>query len=460
MTQTSVAGAREYSLRWRLLRRLGVPIAVVLVISALGTFALARYIGTVVYDHWLYDSAMAIGDQVVTRENRAQLNLPNAAVEMFEWDDRDRIFGNVVTGHGRTLFSNAAFPAAPEDLRVGKPRYYNADIAGLKTRVVAVRIAYPGNRQNSVVIQVAETKKKRDDLIAKIILIGVPFQLFILVLVGLTIWVAVASSLGALNRISAQIAGYHPDGLQPIEDAERVPAEVKPLLTSLNGLIGRLSSAQETQRRFISNAAHQLRTPLATLQVQAERALRETDPARHREALSQVMEALGRSSHMVRQLLTLARSEPSDGPKAASRIDLAEGVRTEMERWIDAATERDIDLGYEGADTGVFVDGEPHLLGELVGNLVDNAIRYTPPGGQVTVRLSSAPLVLQIDDNGPGIPAAQRAAMFERFQRGNSEEAGCGLGLAIVKEIAERHGARAVILDNPAGPGTRVEIVF
>ena len=452
--------ARAYSLRWRLLQRLGVPIAVVLIFSGLGTLALASYIGSEVYDNWLYDSAMAMGDQVVSHENKAQLNLQTAAIEMFEWDAKDRIFGNVVTGHGRVLFSNAVFPDPPVNPKIGERFYYNAKIRGYKTRIVATRIAYPGNPNNSILIQVGETFNKRTAIVARIALIGLPFQVFILTIIGLSIWYAVATSLRAVNRVSAQLADYRADDLQPVADIERMPLELKPLLTSLNGLIGRLSAAQEAQQRFISNAAHQLRTPLASLQVQAERALRETDPARHSEALSQVLTALARSRHMVHQILTLARSEPSQTRSATTSVDLAELVRDELENWIDAAEEKDIDLGYDGLDTGVCLKGEAQLLRELIGNLVDNAVRYTPAGGQVTVMVSLHPVRLCVDDTGPGIPLAERARVFERFYRLGTDQTGCGLGLSIVAEIAARHGAQIHVLDGPDGKGTRIEVVF
>lgn len=452
--------AGEYSLRWRLLQRLGVPIAIVLIFSGLGTFALASYVGSEVYDNWLYDSAMAMGDQVVTHENKAQLNLPNAAIEMFEWDAKDRIFGNVVTGHGRVLFSNAVFPAPPRDPAIGQKTSYTAYIKGYKTRIVATRIAYPGNPANSILIQVGETFKKRDALVTRIALIALPFQLFILAIIGLSIWYAVATSLRAVNRVSAQLADYRADDLQPIGDVERMPLEVKPLLTSLNGLIGRLSMAQEAQKRFISNAAHQLRTPLASLQVQAERALRETDPARHSEALSQVLAALARSRHMVHQILTLARSEPSEVRNLMMRVDLAALVRDELENWIDVAGDKAIDLGYDGPPTGVCLTGEAQLLRELVGNLVDNAVRYTPAEGRVTVLVRTHPVRLCVEDTGSGIPLLERERVFERFYRLATDQTGCGLGLSIVAEITARHGATIRVLDAPEGSGTRIEVAF
>jgi two-component system sensor histidine kinase TctE len=279
------------------------------------------------------------------------------------------------------------------------------------------------------------------------------------------IWLAVTSSLRTLDDIAARLAGYEPEGLVPVGTVENVPSEVKPLVKSLNQLISKLSDAQDTQRRFVANAAHQLRTPLATLQVQTERALREPDPAKHSDALSHVLDAVTRLRHVVHQLLTLARSDRTDRPNQHAltmvRLDLAELARDELERWADAAITRDIDLGYDGPEKGIEIEGEPHLLRELIGNLVDNAIRYGRPGGEATLGLTTAPVTLYVDDNGDGIPAEERTLVLERFyRRSEANGDGSGLGLAIAREISARHGARLSIRDNPCSHGTRIEVVF
>ncbi|MEI7429394.1 MAG: ATP-binding protein, partial [Betaproteobacteria bacterium] len=234
------------------------------------------------------------------------------------------------------------------------------------------------------------------------------------------------------------------------------------LLDSINRLIAKLADAQSTQRRFIANAAHQLRTPLATLQVQTERALREPDRDRLGVALSHVLKAITRSRHLVHQLLTLARSDPT-GEQLLEMvsIDLAELARDELEQWADAAIERGIDLGYEGPERDVLISAEPHLLREMIGNLVDNAIRYGHSGGVVTLGLSTSPVRLTICDDGPGIPEEERSLVMERFyRRSGAPGDGCGLGLAIAREIAIRHRAALIISDNPRGNGTQVEVLF
>ena len=238
---------------------------------------------------------------------------------------------------------------------------------------------------------------------------------------------------------------------------------MRPLLSALHNLVGKLGEAQASQQRFIANASHQLRTPLAALQVQAERALREPDPVKHLAALESVLKTMTRLRHLSHQLLMLARSEPvGNSGLVLRRLDLATLARAELEQWTDAALMQGADLGYDGPSSGVTVDGEPQLLRELIGNLVDNAIRYGGHGARITLGLHDAPRpVLTVDDDGPGIPETERALVVERFyRRSQSPGEGTGLGLAIAREIAARHGADLRIDAAPGGCGTRFTVTF
>ena len=332
---------------------------------------------------------------------------------------------------------------------------------GKPTRVVAVLALGRSLLGDTVIIQVAETLHKRSSLVSEILLIAVPLQALILVIAGASVWIAVNTSLRAVNEITERLANYSPEGLVPIGDVAHAPAEVRPLLDSINRLIAKLADSQVTQHRFIANAAHQLRTPLTTLQVQTERAMRESDPIKQGEALTHVMTAVTRSRHLAHQLLTLARAERSSEQMLKMvNVDLTNLAGDELEQWADAAIARQIDLGYEGPEQNVWIQAEPQLLRELISNLVDNAIRYGSSGGQVTLRLAIAPTVMSVDDDGIGIPAEERELVLERFYRrlGASGD-GCGLGLSIANEIAARHGADLVILASPSG-GTRVQVTF
>jgi two-component system sensor histidine kinase TctE len=454
--------APDHSLRRRLLARLWIPLSGVLLLGAVVSFGVAYHFGNVVHDRWLLDSAMTLATQLRANVGKVSLELSPSAVEMFEWDAVDRIYEQVTAPSGRLIFGNADFPAPPGDLAPNAPRYYDTTIGGNPVRVVAVAVASPADATKTVTIQVAETKKKREALVLEIMLALVPLQVGILLVAGAFIWFAVTSSLATLDETASRLRRYKPERLHPVRDVQKVPSEVKPLILAINQLIEKLSEAQGAQQRFVANAAHQLRTPLATLQVQTERALRETNPERHSEALADVVKAVSRMRHLTQQLLTLSRSDPSsEGTLHMTDIDLAQFARAELERWADRAVEREVDLGYEGPESGVTVAGEAQLLAELLGNLVENAIEYGGAGGRVTVGVASAPPTLFVEDDGPGIPHVERERVFEPFYRPRDSTAGgSGLGLTIAREIAARHDAVLTIADKTDTPGTRIEVVF
>ncbi len=452
----------EQSLRRRLLTRLWLPLFGVFLLGSFLSAGLAVHFGNVVHDRWLLDSAMALGTQLQSGGGGPRLTLSPSAVEMFEWDSVDRIYEDVVSADGEHLFGNAVFPPLPPGSLLDVPHYYDGTIGGRPVRIVTVTVPGPPPDSKAVTIRVAETMKKREVLVREIIMMIVPLQATILLLAGTFIWFAVTSSLATLDDTASRLRRYKPEGLVPLHEVEGVPSEVKPLIVAINQLIGKLAEAREAQQRFVANAAHQLRTPLATLQVQTERALRETDRKRHGEALADVVKAVSRMRHLTQQLLTLSRSDPSSaGMLRMEGVDLAQLVRAELERWTDLAIERDIDLGYDGPENGVIVAGEHRLLAELLGNLVDNAIQYGGRGGKITVGITRDPVMLSIDDDGPGIPQTEREHVFEPFYRTRDSAAGgCGLGLTIAREIAARHGARLAIVDPLRARGTRVEVMF
>lgn len=451
----------EHSLRQRLLTRLWIPLAGVLFVGAMLSFGLASHFGNLVHDRWLLDSAMSLATQLRADAGRVSIELPRSAVEVFEWDAVDRIYEEVKSPNGRQLFGNASFPQAPSGLAPNEPYYYDATIGGNEVRVVAVAVPSPNDRSKTVTIQVAETRRKRQALVWEIILAVVPLQALILLVAGTFIWFAVTSSLSGLDDVAAQIGRYEPEGLVPLQDVQRVPSEVKPLVFAINSLIKRVLDARASQQRFIANAAHQLRTPLAGLQVQIERALRERNPERHSQALNHALTAVTRMRHLTQQLLTLTRSDQSSASMVImTDVDLANLARDELEHWADAAIERKVDIGYDGPESGATVRGEPQLLRELIGNLVDNAIRYCREGGEVTLGIRAHPVTIFVEDDGPGIAVTERSRVLEPFYRmPQSIGNGCGLGLTIAREIAARHGACLKIGDH-APTGTRVEIMF
>jgi two-component system sensor histidine kinase TctE len=438
------------------------PLLIVLGLGAYGGMTISRHIGHLVHDQWLLDSAMTLAAQVKAKDGQIALNLPQSAIEMFEWDRVDRIYVEVRSQARGRLFDNAPFPAPPSEPLFSEPLYYDATINGNAVRIVALAQAAPAGVADTVRIQVGETIHKREVITGQILFLWVPLQAAILLLAGAFVWLAVTRNLRKVDEIAACLENYEPDSLTPIPDVEYTPREIEPLIVAINRLIQKLQQGQDAQKRFIANAAHQLRTPLAALQVQTERVLREPDPLKHVQALADVHRAVSRLHHVTHQLLTLTRSEREAEPMLKLRpLDLTALAREEVERWTDAAVARGIDLGYEGPEYRITVHGEPHLLRELISNLLDNAIRYNSDGGTVTLSLFDGPALLRVEDDGPGIPEHERGLVLERFYRGAVRESeGCGLGLSIVREIAMRHGAQLTISTNPSGCGTRVELAF
>jgi two-component system sensor histidine kinase TctE len=286
-------------------------------------------------------------------------------------------------------------------------------------------------------------------------------QLLLALAAVFTLRMGIRGGLAPLNAVAEHIEKRSPDDLRPL--GEVGPSEVRPLTRALNELLRALAAAHTSQRRFIANAAHQLRSPLAALQLQAERALRDTDPATHAQVLEHVVAGARRVAHIARQLLTLARAEPeATAQQRFVELDVVRLAQEVTSEWVPRALAEGVDLGYEGDESGAPIRGDPQLLRELLSNLIDNALRYGSPGGRVTVRAQAQDrVVLSVEDDGPGIPPHWRASVFDRFIRlPGSHGEGCGLGLAIVKEIAALHGGTAEITDGENHKGVRIIASF
>jgi two-component system sensor histidine kinase QseC len=310
-------------------------------------------------------------------------------------------------------------------------------------------------------IQVAERHDIRNELARGIVLrLACPF-LFALPLLALLIWAGVGRGLTPLNRIADEVARRAPQRLAPIE-AAGAPVEIRPLVDSLNALLQRLEQALEGERRFTADAAHELRTPLAALKTQAQVALRASDDAGRHRALDHVIQGVDRASHLVEQLLTLARLDPEQKISGGEAVKLRNLAAQALTQLAPAAIAKKIDLSLEPGEECTVV-GNPAMLEVLLRNLADNAVRYTPEGGKVVVEVirANARAVLQVTDSGPGIPPEERERIFERFYRGlGTEETGSGLGLSIVRRIAELHGADVTLGEGKGGRGLRVRVAF
>ena len=323
------------------------------------------------------------------------------------------------------------------------------------------------------VVRVAQPMKVRRELAASMAFSTVLPLIAILPFLAAFVWFGIARSLRPLERLAAAVAMRSPRTLEPLPEFG-LPTEVQPLVHALNGLLARLATAQDAQRAFIADAAHELRTPLTAVHLQAQLAERAVTGDERRAALDALRAGLDRATHLVGQLLTLAREEPGVIERPQARVDVAALAREVIADAVAQAAARRIDLGLAGQHGGddpapgaAAVDGDAVGLRTLLANLVDNALRYTPDGGRVDVAITSAggATAVTVRDTGPGIPEAEHARVFDRFYRtpGTAAVPGSGLGLAIVRNIADRHGAQVTLgsgLPGGAGPGLGVTIRF
>jgi two-component system sensor histidine kinase TctE len=313
-------------------------------------------------------------------------------------------------------------------------------------------------------VQVAETTYKRQRLLRYIVLSSLVPTVLIALATLLIVWFGVKRGLEPLDLLSEEIRRRSPRDLRPVEAAS-APEEAKPLVGALNALLEEVAEANQNQQRFLANAAHQLRTPLAGLQAHTELALAQSVPESCRAELEQVHLATVRTARLANQLLALARAEPGGGLAAGlGPVDLRQMVQGAADEWVHRAMARDLDLGFDLSEARVL--GDPFLLREALANLVHNSLEHTPAGGHVTVRTElrteDGRPMLEVEDEGPGIPPAERERVLERFYRvPGTTGTGSGLGLAIVREIAGLHGAVVEIGEPRAGGrGCRVALIF
>jgi two-component system sensor histidine kinase TctE len=441
------------------------------------TWLVAQSIAGKPFDRALEYNVQALAQLVTAQHNRVQLNLPQPARELLRADDSDLVYYQVMGVKGELLGGEREFPPPSEDEKpvIGEVRLRDDEIHGLDVRVAYTWIRMDVPDAQPALVQVAETREKRKVLATEIIKGVMLPQFVILPLAVLLVWLALARGIKPLNQLEERIRARKPDDLSPLDDSA-VPLEVAPLVSSVNGLLTRLKDSIATQKRFLADAAHQLKTPLAGLRMQADLAQREGANADElKQSLKQIGRASIRATHTVNQLLALARAESSNASIARQPSDLARLTMDAVRDSVPRALEKRIDLGYDGAELGaqgVMLDGNPTLLKEMVRNLLDNAINYTPSSadkpGVVTARVLADPfgqvLVLQVEDSGPGIPPAERELVFQPFYRSLGTDAdGSGLGLPIVLEIVRQHGATVTLEDAHPGhvpPGARFTVRF
>ena len=453
------------------------PLLLLWPVSLVLTWLVAQGIAGKPFDRALEYNVGALAQLVTVNHNKAQFVLPLPARELLRADDSDAVYYQVLGTAGEYLSGEKGLPQPSEEEKAipGEVRMRDDEFRGesIKVAYTWVKLDVPDSKP--ALVQVAETMEKRSVLATEIVKGVMLPQFVILPLAVLLVWLALVQAIKPLNHLEERIRARSPDDLSPL-DAEAVPLEVAPLVSSVNDLLMRLKDSVATQKRFLADAAHQLKTPLAGLRMQADLAQREGANA---EELKQSLRQIGRSSiratHTVNQLLALARAESNGTAMSQQPCNLVRLTMEVVRDCVPRAMDKRIDVGYEGAepdDADVTMQGNPTLLKEMVRNLMDNAINYTPSNadkpGVITARVLKDPfskvLVLQVEDSGSGIPAAERELVFQPFYRVLGTEAdGSGLGLPIVLEIARQHQANVTVEDSRPGqspPGTCFTVRF
>ncbi|MCF6203734.1 MAG: sensor histidine kinase N-terminal domain-containing protein [Methylococcaceae bacterium] len=446
------------SLKSAIAYRLIIPVIIFIVLeTALSYFVTLHYVEKT-YDRWLLDSARSLVQEVEVIDHKVSVKLSDNALQIFKWDDIDTTFFKINAENIGILAGDSTLPNPSEAITVEQPVYSDASIDDKAIRMVSLLV--PDTLPDKVYIHVAETLNKRQDMMTDILLTDLIPQILLTILISLLLYEAINHGLAPLHKLADDISQRSSSDLSPIPETQ-VFTEVRILTDTINSLMKQLSTAIASQQRFIANAAHQLRTPLAGLKLQAERARREDNILAMQPALSQIQNSADRVSHMITQLLALARSSPIEGSHQMEKVDLYNLAKTVCIEWVPKALEKNIEMNFVAADHPCFIKGDRILLTELLANLLDNAITYGLRKGSIFVTLSHQPtLCLSIEDDGPGINKIESNKIFERFYRiPGSSGNGCGLGLAIVKEIADLHQMKLSLSRSHKG-GTRIDLEF
>ena len=454
------------------------PLALLWPLSVVLTFVVARSLADVPFDRELEQRIRALTNYVEITGSFQPPQSFDVPRGLLNTEGEERTTYQILSAAGVVLSGDPSLP---------RPRVYDfPEVDQIKRRTLSHRsedwrIAYawvskagPGNDAHPapILIQVAETLERRNALANEIIRGIIVPQFLLLPIAVFLVWFGLSRGLHPLKAVQERIRNRRPDDFSPI-DPHGTPEEIAPLVTAFNDLLLRLEQNIGAQKRFIGDAAHQLKTPLAGLRTQAELALKEGDANELRSSLRYIASSAERSARMVSQLLSLARMENLRDASLFERLDLAALARSVVGEWVPQALRRGIDLGFECEVASAPVEGLPLLLRELMNNLIDNALQHTPRAGSVTVRVGrrdvlSAGILLEVEDTGGGIPESDQARIFDRFyQVLGSRSEGSGLGLAIVLEIADQHQASVSVFSpvarNPESGrdgGTRFQVLF
>jgi len=453
----ATATPRPRSLFGEILDWMLAPLLLLWPMSIAVTYLVAKSIASGPFDRSLETDVYVLARQIQPVNGVATLALPDSAREFLRTDDVDTIYYQIIGPRGELIAGSRELPLPNEEDKPqpGVVKFRNETLRGTPIRIAYTSAEIPRLAdQPYALVQVAETLGKRSRLANDIIKGVILPQFVILPLAIVLVWFGLSRGLAPLHALQQHIRGRRPDDLSPLEAAQ-APAEIAPLVASFNDLLTRLEQNMAIQKRFIADAAHQMKTPLAGLRMQAELASRQTVSAEVRWSLEQIATSSEQAARLVTQLLSMARAENRVSGLALEAVELV-------------ALARQMDLGFEAETPAAVIIGNPLMLREMLINLIDNAIRYTPNAGRITVRVhaDADTAGIDVEDTGLGIPIHEREHVLERFYRilGRDGE-GSGLGLAIVREIVNMHDGRLEILDHlyqetPPRAGTLIRLTF
>lgn len=454
------------SIRQKLLNWLLILLLPLLLLTTVSAYYLANHFANLAYDRALFKVALALADQVEVKDSSMVVDLPQSTLDLIEYDKDDWIYYQIQDPNHHVLIGETRLSLPKGMPAAGKHIYYDASLDNKPLRMVAFNLPLVGtSATGNATILIGETTAKREDMAEEIIAIMLIPQILLIILVILIINFGIRRGLVSLEKLKGLISRRLPTDTHPLAEQD-APQELQPLLHAMNDLLVKVKGAVDERHQFIANAAHQLKTPLAGLKIQAEAALRERDLNSIQHALKQISTGSDNLGRLANQLLSLARAEPEVADvRAFAPLDLVILMNEVTSEWVPKALERNIDLGVSCELHTLEINANATLLQELLNNLIDNAIRYNQAGTKATVSLAltADSAILSVQDNGLGITLDEQQKVFERFYRVlGTAESGCGLGLAIVREIAHQHKARVELsyTDIAQSKGTIVKVIF
>ncbi|MGA0936294.1 MAG: sensor histidine kinase [Pseudohongiellaceae bacterium] len=451
------------SLRTQLLLLVGGPLLLLLAFESVVSYQIGMHITNQVFDRWLLDSAYSLVQEVKVDDSEISFIADDAAVMAFSWDELDTIHFQIADLRGNVVAGlNALEPTTPPGELGSMPVFNDIVVNGSRTRAVSI-LAPPGEAP-SYIVTVAETLNKRQAMTGELLHEFLLSKLVLVLAILLIIAITFEKAFRPLIRIGRELDQRSPQDLAPIS-VGRVPGEIRGLIVNTNRLLERIDAAISAREQFIGNIAHQIRTPLAGIKLQAQLALDGTAMAEPTQtALEKIVSASDQMAHVNSQLMKLARAESAYGRGLRNEtVDLASVIRNVCSELTWRAHEKDIQLLQHLPEQPCCISGEMTLITEMVANLIENAIIYGNSGGHVWVHLDTTGdgFRIEIEDDGPGIDKAHWPQIFDRFFRPYAPDTnGCGLGLSIVREIAMAHGANVYLEERAQGTGIRFVILF